>query len=349
VGNPILDADTFRRDLPEARELEKALGAQFFDPTEILKIAQGAGLPLGAFNPNVATSKLWADVLDAASAQQTLPDLVTRLEEEKLNARVTKAIARVRDVEKAGGSLQPTRLLLDGGRPFLGRSNLRAVLPELKGWGAASILVVRGAADSGRTETHVFLADRTTDKLVFVDESRPLKSSMHDIWKAAGAHGPVPADDAEALTTESAALGDYWTDVKEALESANRRLWVVIDDLDKGAGRLEVRILADVLATRLKDVTFQKRLRLVLIGYPEAELPEKVSPALVREDKTDDLLDETHVMAFFDYCLSATGKQLSDDRGQLAKKVCDAARARPKLSFVEALNLELSSWYRGLG
>src|SRR5262249_12661545 len=160
-----------------------------------------------------------------------------------------------RNVASAGGSLQPTRLLLAGDRPFLGRMNLRAVVPEMQNWnGIASILVVRGAANTGRTETHVFLADRNTDKLVVVDENLQFKSTLRQIWKAAGGAGEPPAVGHEPYTTASAELADFWTDVKEVLETLDRRLWIVFDDLDKGPGRMAVRALAEVLAVRLQDV-----------------------------------------------------------------------------------------------
>jgi hypothetical protein len=92
-------------------------------------------------------------------------------------------------------------------------------------------------------------------------------------------------------------LIDFWTDVKVALDDNQKRLWILFDDLDKGPGRVDVRALAEVLAIRLKDVTFQRRIRLVLLGYPDPQLPAKVANTFVRNDATEDL-DASHVLAF---------------------------------------------------
>jgi hypothetical protein len=350
VANAILDATTFRRELPEARALEGILSKAFWNHAEAGTIADEAGLGPEKLDLTGPPSTFWGRILDAAARAGVLARILERVEARQINQAIKQAIADVRSVNQAGGSLQPTRLLLDGGRPFLGRHKLREVAPELQNWnGSAAILVVRGDEDSGRTETHVFLADRNTDKLVVLGEELQLRSSMREIWKAAGAAGEPPAPGQGALTTESALLQDFWIDVKEALDTSDRRLWIMFDDLDKGPGRSEVRALAEVLAVRLKLIPFQRRIRLVLLGYPEPKLPDKVPAICVREDRTDELT-EIQVKAFLDYCLAATGKQIAEDRDSLAKRVCDAARARATAAtpYVEALNGELTSWYRGL-
>jgi hypothetical protein len=265
---------------------------------------------------------------------------------------VRNAIEGVRHVAEANGSLSPMRLLLSGGRPFLGRTTLRGLVSELRNWNSpASILVVRGQPDSGRTETQLLLAegrDPAREKFVLLDELMPLESTLRAIWKNAGALGNAPSPGQEPLTTESAMLMDFWTDVKEALETNDRWLWVLFDDLDKGAGRIAVRALAEVLAIRLKDLSFQRRIRLVMLGYPDPQLPAKVTGTLVRNDTTD-AIDDSHVRAFVDFCAKVEGKKLADIE-TATSDICAKAKAKTSdaVPYLEALNGELRAWFKEL-
>lgn len=356
MANPILESKRYRRDLAEARALEDLLRQRFPVVAEVRVIVGGAGLDDTQIDMMGAPSTFWAAVLDFTAKLLELPKLLDSVERNlrpaPKDAEVRNAIDRVRQVAEADGSLSPMRLLLSGDRPFLGRTTLRGMLAELRNWNSsASILVVRGDPDSGRTETQLLLnegRDTVRERFVLLDEQMPLESTLRAIWRNAGAAGNAPSLGQEPLTTESAMLTDFWTDVKEALETNDRLMWLLFDDLDKGAGRIAVRALAEVLATRLKDVSFQARLRLVLLGYPDPQLPAKVPATLVRNDVTEKI-DDSHVRAFVDFCAKVAGKNLGDT-ALAATDICTKAKAKTSavVPYLEALNGELRSWYRGL-
>jgi hypothetical protein len=356
VANPIFESRRYRRDLAEARALEEQLRLRFPDVAEARVIVGGAALDDTKIAMTGAPSTFWAAILDFAAKLLELQNLFASVERNlrpaPKDADVRNAIERVRQVAEATGSLSPMRLLLSGDRPFLGRTTLRGLVAELRNWNSsASILVVRGEPDSGRTETQLLLdegRDAAREKFVLLDEQMPLESTFRAIWRNAGAAGNAPSLGQEPLTTESAMLMDFWTDVKEALETNDRLLWVLFDDLDKGAGRIAVRTLAEVLAIRLKDVSFQRRLRLVMLGYPDPQLPAKVTATLVRND-TIEKIDDSHVRAFVDFCAKVAGKNLGDT-ALAATDICTKAKAKASdvVPYLEALNGELRAWYRGL-
>lgn len=359
MANPIFESKLFRRDLAEARALEEQLRLRFPDVSEARVVVSGAGLDPTTMDLSGAPSAFWASIFDATARQRELERLLDSVDRNlravPKDADVRTAMERVRQVTAAGGSLSPTRLLLNGDRPFLGRSTLRGIVNELRNWdSAASILVVRGDPDSGRTETQILLEegrDLAREKFVLLDELFSFDSTLRSIWKAAGASGAAPSAGREPLTTESAVLMDFWTDVKEALEANDKCLWVLFDDLDKGPGRIGVRTLAEVLAIRFRDVSFQRRIRLVMLGYPEPQLPGKVNFALVRNDTTDvaAAIDDSHVRAFVDYCAKARGKSLGDI-GAAVSDICTKARAKTSefVPYLAALNGELRTWVQGL-
>jgi hypothetical protein len=356
MANPIFESTRYRRDLPEARALEDQLRLRFPDVAESRVIVGGAGLDDTQVDMTGAPSTFWAAILDFAARLLELENLLNSVERNlrpvPKDADMRTAIDRVRQVALAGGSLSPMRLLLSGDRPFLGRTTLRGFISELRNWDSpASILVVRGEPDSGRTETQILLdegRDRTREKFVLLHELLPLNSALRVIWREAGVPGPEPSAGQEPLTTESATLFDFWTDVKIALETNDRFLWVLVDDLDKGPGRIPVRALAEVLAIRFKDVSFQRRIRLVLLGYPEPQLPPKVGAMFVRNDTTE-MIDDSHVRAFIDFCAKAKGKTLSDTAAA-AGDICAKANAMTSdvVPYLEALNGELRTWYQRL-
>lgn len=357
MANPIFESKRYRRDLAEARALENELRERFPDVAVVgQQIVGGAGLDHTQIDMTGAPSTFWGAVLDYTAKLLELPRLLDSVDRNlrpaPKDAKVRNAIDRVRQVAEADGSLSPMRLLLSGNRPFLDRTTLRGLLAELRDWNSsASILVVRGDPDSGRTETQLLLSegsDTEREKFVLLDEQMQLQSALRAIWRSAGADGNAPALGQEPLTTESAMLMDFWTDVKEVLETKDRLMWLLFDDLDKGAGRIAVRALAEVLAIRLKDVSFQKRLRLVLLGYPDPQLPAKVTATLIRNDMTEKI-DDSHVRAFVDFCAKIAGKNLGDT-ALAATDICSKAQAKTSdvVPFLEALNGELRAWYKGL-
>ncbi|MBX3157213.1 MAG: hypothetical protein KF773_14655 [Deltaproteobacteria bacterium] len=352
MSNPIFTSTFYRRDLGEASRFEEELANTIDDPAVARRVAQQAGLVPAVIDTSGPPSTFWSRILDKASQAGLLEKLVKRIEEKwGDNNQIATAIANLRNAT-VSGSLQVTKLLLEGDRPFLGRKGLREALPKVENWqSSVSILVVRGAPDTGRTHTQELIADRNgKDVRVLLNENLQLVSTMKRIWSVAGATGPVPAVIAgEPLSTESAVLADFWTDVFAVLDERDRRMWVLFDDLDKGPGRVEVRALAEVLAIQLVDVSFQRRLRLVLLGYPEAQLAAKNVPAaFVVDDVTEDL-GTTEIKAFIDYCLRRAGRKAFDDPTLTSnsEKLCADARAlvTPTLSFAEALNHVVRGWY----
>jgi hypothetical protein len=111
--------------------------------------------------------------------------------------------------------------------------------------------------------------------------------------------------------------------------------------------------LAEVLAIRLRDVAFQRRLRLVLLGYPEPQLPSKVQRSLVRDDVTE-ALDASHVEDFLSYCLTTAGKNFDPaSLPERAAELCEQARSQVAAAlaagyvvpFHEALHGALRTWH----
>lgn len=356
MANPVFESRRYRRDLAEASVLEEQLRLRFPDVVDARVIAGGAGLDDTRIDLTGAPFAFWAAILDFAAKLLEIPGLLDSVERNlrpaPKDAEMRKAIESVRQIAAGAGSLSPMRLLLNGDRPFLGRTTLRGFVPELRNWDAAApILVVRGDPDSGRTETQVLLEegrDAAREKFVLFDEAWTLDRTLRRIWKLAEVEGNAPSVEEEPLTTESGVLMDFWMDVKDALEDNDRCLWVLFDDLDKGPGRTGVRTLAEVLAIRFRDVTFQRRIRLVMLGYPDPQLPSKVTTAHVRNDTTEKI-DETHVRAFVDFCAKVRGRTLGDSAAAAADLCAKAtAKTSAAVPYLEALNGELRSWYQGL-
>jgi hypothetical protein len=353
VANPILESRWYRSDIAEARTLRSLLVSNFFKEDVIRQMITGAQLDPNAVVLNGSPSANWAVTLNFAAGQLKLDALLTSVEDNMPQRRqdVRDAIAAVRQVTEATGASARTRLLLSGNRPFLGRTNLREHVGELRNWQpGASILVVRGDRDSGRTETQNLVDDGIDPQreiFVFVDELRTFESTLKKIWSDSGVTGSLRSITEDALTTESAALMDFWDEVKRALDSKDRFLWVLFDDLDKGEGRVAVRTLAEVLAIQLRDVSYQRRFRLVMLGYPMPQLPSKVKAGLVRNDKTDNAsdIDLAHVRAFIEYCVTAAGKTVADPAAA-ANAIWKEAKDNTKddVPYLQALNEALSGW-----
>src|SRR5262249_40824956 len=190
MPNPIFDSGPFRRDLPEARDFEKQLRLRFFELAEAKNIVGAAALDVTDIDTTGSPATVWANILNYGAKAGALQQLVTSIEQalgSEPQPKVRLAIKRVRDVDQAGGSLSPMRLLLANGRPFLDRTTLRGLLPELQNWNSdAAILTVRGSTDSGRTETQFLLGDRNANGMAYVNEELSRSSTMRHICRKAG-------------------------------------------------------------------------------------------------------------------------------------------------------------------
>jgi hypothetical protein len=115
VPNLIFDSPQFRRDLPEVRDLENEVRLRF-DIDEARVIAGAALLNISNFNQTWPPKKYRAEVFENASKVGSLEKLVESIEQalepEPKDRKVREAIKRVREVDRAGGSLFPMRLLL---------------------------------------------------------------------------------------------------------------------------------------------------------------------------------------------------------------------------------------------
>jgi hypothetical protein len=338
VGNPILDDQrTFGLWLQEARTLRDELIAIITEPQDIKNLATEAGVTDVDFTG--APSTIWSNVLNRAAERTLLRKLVERLRAGNVAPSIIRALDAVDKVAALGGSQDPNRMILDG-RVFIGRRTLRPLLPSLIKRG--SVLVVRGPAGTGRSETQRILFDGNGDLWAYVDENLPIDESMAHIWSvSAGAKQRPPSP-----TTGPARFKTFWSDVAAEVGLA-RRMWVVFDDLDKGSQRDDVTLLAETLLERMSDVSFEKRFRVALLGYPKPVVPSKVKPL---EDVTHEL-EEEHVRDFISYCCAVHNKVIASERiTSLATSACANARAeatRNGTSFAEELQQGLATWYEG--
>lgn len=346
LDHPILDQTTFRLWLREARVLRDEIIAAFGEPADARELANEAQITGVAYTAPIDT--VWLDLLNCAAQLGLLRKLLARIRVRQVPPTLIAALNAVDNVSHLGGSLDSQRMVLKGPKVFLDRSDLRKHLPKMRNFSPnGAILVVRGLPKTGRSETQSLLFDQNADQKVFVDALVPLKDTIRLIWKkAAGATIDPPA----SHTGEAGTFIAFWNDVQVALEEKNRRMWLLFDDLDKGAHRDQVTLLAETLANRMSDVTFQNCFRLVLLGYPKSQLATKVKPL---EEQTHEL-DDTHVRDFVQYCCDITGKNAASSQiDAIAERLCVAARAvlaRAKgegeeVSFGEAINAELLSWY----
>src|SRR5262249_62393886 len=118
--------------------------------------------------PGLAAT-VWANILNYGAKAGALQPLVTSIEQalgSEPQPKLRLAIKRVRDVDQAGGSLSPMRLLLANGRPFLDRTTLRGLLPELQNWrSSAAIRDGLGATATGGPGSKVHVPHKEAKRM----------------------------------------------------------------------------------------------------------------------------------------------------------------------------------------
>jgi hypothetical protein len=277
MPHPFFDVTAYPWHRDDAKAAHRALYDTIQPPTRIDVLYKQSGsqlIPLALGKP---PDEIWKDVLElltTARCLQKLCEIILHQSAYEAAHPHIQALVDAQDVLQ-----QP---LLTGDLLFIDRTPLRGELAKLAtGNPAVRTLLVRGGDDSGKSWTNYMVKDLAQvagEDCLYLFEGlvSTVKDVLAELFAAVvGDSKSVP----DRLQTEDAWFQRACVELQEAAKKQNKVFWIVVDDLGISADgpRLDplIRRFFDQFALRMGNPVFAKWFRLVLIDYPDGQVPTK--------------------------------------------------------------------------
>lgn len=274
MPHPFFDSSTYPWHLEAARELHRQLAAAITAPGRIETIYQSCGGPFDVLAV-CAPVDMWREALKVIAVAQTLRELGPRLRE--LTPRMPKVLDAFATVESAIDPIERPGLL--SRRIVVDRRALRDLLEELaKNGGAVQVLLVRGAAQAGKTWTRYPVQEVALGigaEWVYVGGG-VAATAKEAIELVFGKLGGKPPDE---LSTPAAYYRQCCVELAKLVRQSGKALWIIGDDLGLKDGVTkvdeEIRHFFEHVALMMDAGIFDDRVRLVLLDFPDGGVPTR--------------------------------------------------------------------------
>ena len=273
---------------PEARALYDLLKRDVTMPGEIQRLLSSFAPGAERLNPNLPLGEMWDVTLSSISLADGLLALCGSL---AANQNLLAVAAAAQAVLNARAAAE--RRLGGDGRLVVDRDELRAYLGELSLEGSmVKVLLVRGDPHTGKSwSRHLFertAQDRGAKPVYFRSGmvATPAEVVLK-LFSALGAADRIPKVD----TTPDAWFRQVCLVLPGEAERFGQPLWIAVDDLGVAADGTplmdsEIRAFFDQLALTLEDPSTHHWFRLLLIHYPDVEVPTRWAQDIWKEDRT---------------------------------------------------------------
>jgi hypothetical protein len=273
---------------PEAQALYDTLSRDVTVSSEIDMLAKTFAPGAAALNLGQLPGELWRLALTSISLADGLLALCARLAANQNRLAVAAAAQAVLDA-RAGAQ----RRLGRDGRLVVDRDELRAYLGELALEGSTvKVLLVRGDPHTGKSwSRHLF--ERTARdrgaKPVYLRSGMVATAAevVLKLFSALGAAERIPKVD----TMPDAWFRQVCLVLPGEAERFGQPLWIAVDDLGTAPDGTplmdrQIRDFFDQMALTLDDSSTHQWFRLLLIHYPDGEVPTRWAQDIWKEDRT---------------------------------------------------------------
>ena len=302
---------------PEADQLHKLLASDVTSVARIDLLFKRTVPELPTLNLQQAPGALWKDALEQIATAGALLRLCTILRDEP-------GLPRVQEAAEAMLAVQPEveKRISHDGRITVNRAVLRQRLGHLTLQdGAVKVLLVRGAPKTGKTwSRHLFerVAREQGAEVTYICNGTvgTVADVVDKLFSTLEASDRIPPQH----TTIDAWYKQVCNRLPEVAARRGRPLWIAIDDLGPGTDGVtplmdkEIRDFFDQFVLHLVDPAVHRWFRLMLIHYPDGQVPTKWESELWEEDRTyrDDVKQEDVAEVLREW-RADHGKRMTDD------------------------------------
>ncbi|RBP38642.1 hypothetical protein DES53_111162 [Roseimicrobium gellanilyticum] len=290
MAHPFFDEITFPFHLREAQELEAVLILVYDNRDAITHLCDMCGLNRSELNIEQAPAPLWREALKLFARQARVKSLCERVGRSfQGTPRVVKAIQAVFDAEDPRKQVYAADRML-----VLNRKSLREKLSEFEvSDSPIRVLLVRGEAKSGKSHGR-YLFFRIATSLgaqpIYLHRARvsTVPVAVDTIFAALGLPNTAPP---QGDSTKVAWYQAICREILRQTAHSGIRAWIAVDDLGLDANGQplldpDIKLFFDEFAAFMNTPQFQSRFWLLLIHYPDGEVPTHWEEGFWLEDRT---------------------------------------------------------------
>lgn len=319
MPHPFFDAVRFPWHRDEAQAVHKALYQAVGQPPGFAALYAHCGPNLKPLTPGLAADDAWHEILDYLTFARRLDTL----------CQTVLGMVNLLAVHPAITAIQNARdLLIDeptlpNDLVFVDRKPLRLELQKLVSVTASQgVLLVRGPSGSGKSWTELLVADLATSlgaRCIYIFEG--LVSTVDEVVAQLFTLLDEPQAVPPRLETEDAWFRKVCLDLQALGQKHEVVSWIIADDLgsDANGPRLDpmIRRFFDQFALTMANPAFAQWFRLVLLDYPEGDVPTKWKANVWVEDRpTEQDLTHDRIVEFLRARAERMQKQIADDRAR---------------------------------
>ncbi len=321
MAHPFFDAVKFPWTLAEAQALHVVLYENMWVEQRIMHIYQTSGgtTPLTLGN---AADILWREVLDNLSAERCFKVFCDKVLENEMFASAHVAVHAV-----IGATDTVQKVFFDEDIIFLDRKRLRVELAKLDQQSSYGVLIVRGAAGSGKSWTQKLVTSVASDRgaasvYLFEGIVSTVDEVVEQLFAIVGNSEAVPP----RMGTEDAWFRKVCLKLQELAQARKEVLWVIADDLgDYAEGpRLDnaIRRFFEQFGLTMANPAFARWFRLVLLDYPDGAVPTKWKNFWCEDRPDESDVDDGVVSEFLIRWAAIKRKNLAAEKAaELAREI----------------------------
>jgi hypothetical protein len=292
MTHPFFDADEYPWHRDDARQLWRLLYQQFDRPAAIELVYRRIAADLPPLTPG-RPDHVWQEVLNHCVKLRLLEILLRQLLDNRDFGQNQQAVAVLDAVLRPRAVVDRSVLPGVPGLILLDRNELRAYIRRLTPIGnPLKVLLVRGEPQSGKSHgRHLFeaAARDVGAKSVYLCDG--LVTTVEDVFAELFGAFSATADIPLPESTEHGWYKAVCGRLRSVAERNGRALWIAVDDLgvtEDGAPLLDPQIRAffEQFALHLVSGVYKEWFRLMLIDYPDGEVPTRWRHDLWAEDRT---------------------------------------------------------------
>ena len=329
-------------------------------------LADAAGIEPGTFPSGINDLDIAKNLMEVMAKQKKLLNLVEeagkysspfqdKLKEAlKIEIEIEVIVNSDEDsIEIFKKELKETQLI-GGEVPFLDRTDLREYLDLLANKASpVKVILVRGEPKSGKSYAR-YLFDYVASKhdaqpiYLFDGIISTVDEVVLQLFSAFGASDEIPNNN----TTSNAWYKLVCIKLMEIAERKQQALWIAIDDLGLDSDDIplfdvEIKKFCDQFALHMINPLFRKWFRVMLINYPEGEVPTNWKRNMWKEDKTSvGDIQEDHIKAFLLFLQEKFPDQklIESELNSLATEIFETGtEANPESGKLAAINNALEA------
>lgn len=350
MEHPFFDSTSYPWSRPDAKKFFEVIRVAEKTIGHIQLAYDQSASELPALTP-ASSDLLWREVLNNLASRNSLRPLCEWIKNKFANnLAIIKAVTDLEQAKSAGEIR-----IFDKNIFILDCDLHRQAISKITSDSSSKVLLIRGNPKSGKSHCRYIFESIAREKNITVaylydGNISTVEGAITYIFSTLGhSADKIPRTDD---TTSEAWYKEVCVKLKELATVEKKKLWIVVDDLGYVDGDINkgpileksIRRFFEQFTLFILDPSFMQFFRLLMINYPEENIPTKWKSQMWADVKTNENdIQQVHIEDFLkawtnSHNINYIGQELSDLAKQIIEKADSSPVELPILSRLELIH-----------